>query len=170
MMKVHKSIVIEKAGVLEENVIVPDNGMIVELKGEANNLKYNILKKKASHSPVMVDGYSISDLQQAVIGDRKLLAQDGFINVIVLINVSKRKIQKSPDILSRGFVYLRESKQLLGEIRSLVTRLTEEEILRAAGGKIEVDNLKVEIHKRLDNLLLRRTNKNPIIMPVVLVV
>ncbi len=170
MIKVHKKIVVEKAGIPEENVVILENGSILELQGESNTLKYEILKRKASCSPVMVDGYSISDLQHAVIGDRKLLSKDGFINIIVLIDASKRKIQKSPDILSRGFIYLRESKHLLGEIRGLITRLTEEEILRAAGGKIEVDNLKVEIHKRLDNLILRRTNKNPIIMPVVLVI
>lgn len=170
MLKTHKQIAIEKAGIEEKNVIVPDNGTIVELRGSGENLNYQVLEKKASCSPVMVDGYSIANVQPAVINDRKLLAKDGFINVIVLINVRQRKIQKSPDILSRGFVYLRESKKLLDEIRSTATRLTEEEILRSVGGRIEIDNLRLELYKRLSGLVLRYTNKQPIVMPVVLVV
>ena len=170
MLKNHKKIAMEKGNIPEENVIVPDNGTIIELDGPQNNVTYSILKKKASHEPFVVDGYSISGLQPAVMSDRKLLAKDGFINIIVLINVRQKKVQKSPDILSRGFVYLRDSKKLLNEIRSLVTRLTEEAILKSSGNRINVDNLRVDIYKRVNNLILQRTNKEPIIMPVVLVV
>lgn len=167
MLKQHKKIAIEKGGIEKDNIIVPDNGNIIEISGP-NDVK--VLKEKILSNPILVDGFSISDMKSAVLSDRKVLASDGFINVIVLINISKRKLQKSPDILSRGFIYLRDSQELVSETRFMIKKIAEEEIKKSDGGKIDVDRLKAEIYSKLENFLLRKTNKRPIIMPVVLVV
>jgi ribonuclease J len=167
MLKEHKKIAIEIGEIERDKVIVPDNGSIIEISGPDD---VKLLKTKVPAFPILVDGFSVSDMKAAVLADRKVLAKEGFINVIVLINISKRKLQKSPDILSRGFVYLRESQALITEARMLVTDLAEKEIKRTEGGKINVDRLKEQIYEKLEITLLRKTNKRPIIMPVVLVV
>ncbi len=167
MLKTHKKIAIELGEVDKNNVIVPNNGSIIEISGP-NDVK--LLKETVPGTPILVDGFSISDMKAAVLADRKILSKEGFVNVIVLINISKRKLQKSPDILSRGFVYLRESQGLVSEARALVTMLAEEEIKRTEGGKINVDRLKEKIYSKLEIMLMKKTNKRPIIMPVVLVV
>ena len=138
---------------------------LIEIKSKDD---VKLLREKAPASPIMVDGTSIIQLQKAVLDDRKSLSTDGFVNIIVLINMTKRKIQKSPDILSRGFIYLRDSQDILNKTRQIVTDLTEEEI--QTGGQIDVDKLKENISKKVDRYLTRETGKNPIIIPVVLVV
>ncbi len=169
MLKEHKRIAIELGEVPADRVIVPDNGSIIEISGKD---EAKLLKEKVPAYPIMVDGFSVSDMKAAVLADRKVLAKEGFINIIVLINISKRKLQKSPDVLSRGFVYLRESTALISSIRLLVTKLAEDEIKNSAkyGGKINIDKLKEQIYERLEILILKKTNKRPVIMPVVLVV
>jgi ribonuclease J len=167
MLKQHKKLAVTKGKIPSENVIVPDNGNIIEISGP-NDVK--VLKAKMPSNPILVDGFSVSDMKAAVISDRKVLASDGFINVIVLINIAKRKLQKSPDILSRGFIYLRDSQELVSETRLMINKIAEQEIERSNGGKIDVDRLKGEIYGKLEIFLMRKTNKRPIIMPVVLVV
>lgn len=167
MLKTHKKIAIEIGEIDKNNVIVPNNGSIIEISGP-NDVK--LLTETIPGNPILVDGFSISDMKAAVLADRKILSKEGFVNVIVLINISKRKLQKSPDILSRGFVYLRDSQTLVSEARALVTKLSEEEIKKTEGGKINVDRLKEQIYSKLEIMLMRKTNKRPIIMPVVLVV
>ena len=79
-------------------------------------------------------------------------------------------MKKSPDIISRGFVYLRESQDLLSHARNTIKRVVDRELKKKNGNRVEVESMKKEIHKHLERLLLRKTNKRPIIIPVVLVV
>ena len=167
MLAKHKEIAIQKGGVDEDRALILENGSILEINGDDD---VKILPVKAPSDPILVDGNSIMYMQKAVIDDRKSLASAGFVNIVVLINISKRKIQKSPDILSRGFVYLRNNQELLNKLREMVTELTEEEIKRSNGGKIDADKLKEKIGKKVERFLIRETDKSPIIIPVVLVV
>ncbi len=167
MLKKHKEIAIQKGGVDENNVLVLDNGSIVEINS-ADDVK--ILPVKTLSDPILVDGNSIMYMQKAVMDDRKALASDGFMNIIVLINISKKKIQKSPDILSRGFLYLKQNQEILNAIRKIASEITEEEINSSNGGKIDVDKLKYKIGKKVERYIVKETGKSPIIIPVVLVV
>jgi len=166
MLKTHKRLALE-TGMDDEHVIVPDNGSIIEI---TDRNTATLLPMKAPSSPIMVDGFSISDMQHTVIADRQLLSSDGIFVTVVSINVSKKAMQKSPDIISRGFVYLRESQDLLSQARGIIKRVTEEEIKKSTGNRIDVETLKKQIHKHLERFLLRKTNKQPIIIPVILVV
>jgi len=109
--------------------------------------KLTIHKEKAPSGLVLVDGFSIGDSQEVVIRDRKSLAQEGMFVIIVMVNMKTGKLKKSPDIISRGFVYLRESQELLGQTRLLV---------------------KKELAEKVGSFLLQKTNKTPIIIPVIL--
>ncbi len=166
MLKEHKRLAIE-AGISKENIFVPDNGSVIDIKDKKEAA---VLKEKIPSSPLMVDGFSVSEMQKAVISDRKILSKDGFINVVILINVSKKTLQKSPDVLSRGFVYLRESQNLLGQTRSLVSKIVEKKLLETKTARIDVDEIKYEIGKTLERFFLKKTNKKPLVMPLVLVI
>ncbi|PID83462.1 hypothetical protein CSB11_01585 [Candidatus Campbellbacteria bacterium] len=164
MLKEHRNLVVNYANIPESNTIVPDNGNIIEISGPE---KVKVLKQKIPSEPILVDGFTITESQKAVIADRSLLAKEGFVNIVVLINMAKKRIQKSPDILSRGFVYLRDSQELLSETRIIVSKLVADEIHSAEGGKIDVDKLKEEIRSKVELLLLKKTNKTPIIMTAI---
>ncbi|MCD5396782.1 MAG: hypothetical protein LRZ98_01395 [Candidatus Pacebacteria bacterium] len=167
MLKEHRKIAIDNGNMNPEQIIVPDNGSVIEI---TSSEKAKILPIKIPAYSLYVDGYSVSNMKKAVISDRKLLAKDGFLNIIVLINIKKKRLQKSPDILSRGFVYLKESQGLLTETRNIINRLSETEIKLTDGGKINVERLKEKIHQKLEAFFIQKTNKKPIIIPVVLVV
>jgi ribonuclease J len=153
-------------GTPKENVIVPDNGSIIEIRDEGKTIIK--LKEKASSGLVLVDGFSVGDVQDVVIRDRQALAQDGIFIVFGIINAATGKLKKSPDIISRGFVYLRESQELLHEVRHLI----KETIERSTRGMnpINVDFVKENITDTVTKFLVQKTAKRPMVIPVILTI
>ena len=151
-------------GTAEENVIVPDNGSIIEIadKGKA----FRRLEVKAPNEIVTVDGFEVSDIQDVVIRDRQLLSEAGIFVIVASINTRTGRLKKSPDIISRGFVYLRESQDLLQESRNLIKRIIERNIR----GKKQVDFefLKKKVSDDLTKFLFQKTAKQPLVIPVIL--
>jgi ribonuclease J len=166
MLKQHRKLALE-VGVEDENIVVPDDGSIIEIKSQDDIQKLDV---KVPSQPLMVDGFTVSAINNTIMSDRQALAKDGIFVVVVSINVQKKVMQKSPDIISRGFVYLRESQELLSRARGMIRKITEDEIRRSQGGKIDVDKLKKDINRQVERYLVRETNKNPVVIPVVLVV
>jgi ribonuclease J len=162
MLRCHAQAQID-AGFPKENVCIPDNGTIVDFI-EGKEMK--ILKEKAPSSLTMVDGLSIGDVQEVVIRDRRTLAQDGMFVVIATVNARTGELRKSPDIISRGFVYLRESQELLGEARVIVKKAINDATKNA--NPIDFEYVKKNISDSVSRFLLQRTNKRPIVIPVVL--
>jgi ribonuclease J len=151
------------AGVKEENVIIPDNGMVIEIeRGE----KITALKEKVVNGLVLVDGFSIGDMQEVVMRDRQALAQDGMFIIVAVIDTDTGKLKKSPDILSRGFVYLRESQDLLRQSRFLIKKTIEDSTVGM--NPINFDYLKTIVTDTLGRFLFQQTAKRPIILPVIL--
>jgi ribonuclease J len=150
-------------GTPRENIIVPDNGSIIEIRdGE----KVQVLKEKAPSGLVMVDGFSIGDVQEVVIRDRQMLAQDGMFVIIASINTTTCKLKKSPDIISRGFVYLRESQELLTETRHIIKKTIEQS---ASGMKpIDFDYVKSAVTDAISKYLFQKTAKKPMVIPVII--
>jgi ribonuclease J len=150
-------------GTPRENIVIPDNGSIVEIV--ENGAKIKVLKEKAPSGIVMVDGFSIGDVQEVVIRDRQMLAQDGMFVIIASIDVTTGKLRKSPDIISRGFVYLRDSQDLLKHTRFLIKKTIEE---GAHGNPINFDVLKDQIADNVSRYLFQQTAKKPMVIPVVI--
>ena len=151
------------AGFPKENIIIPDNGTIVDfIEGK----EMRILKEKAPSSLMMVDGLSVGDVQEVVIRDRKTLAQDGMFVIIATVNARTGELRKSPDIISRGFVYLRESQELLGEARVIVKKAIVDATKNS--NPINFEYVKQNISESVGRFLLAKTNKRPIVIPVVL--
>ena len=116
MLRVHADIE-RSLGMPEENIIIPDNGMIIEIQN--NGEKIISLKEYAPNEMLIVDGMNVGKIQDVVMRDRQTLAEDGMFVIIGVIDNHTKKIKKSPDLISRGFVYLKESQELLYQTRSL---------------------------------------------------
>lgn len=153
-------------GVPKENIVVPDDCSILEI--QENGTKFVKLGVKAPDNVVMVDGFTVGDIQDVVLRDRQILAEDGIFVVVAMMNPMTGRLIKSPDIISRGSVYLRESQELLREIRTLVRTTIE----RAAYNMRppNIDFIKDLTADTLGKFIFQETAKRPIIIPVVLLV
>jgi ribonuclease J len=163
MLSVHADIA-RAAGTAEENVIIPDNGSIVEIYDEGT--KVRVLKEKAPSSIVMVDGFSVGDMQEVVIRDRQMLAQDGMFVIVATVDANTGALRKSPDIISRGFVYLKESQDLLHESRRIIKKSLEDG--SRGQNPINFEYIKNQIGENLSKFLYQKTAKRPLIIPVLL--
>src|SRR3990167_5644208 len=119
----HKELALE-LGINEENVVVPDNGSVIEISPDGE--KISVRKEKAPSGLVLVDGASVGDAQDVVIRDRVMLAQDGMFVIIALVEERTGKLKKSPDLISRGFVYLKENQELLRQVRIMIRKSIED--------------------------------------------
>ena len=163
MLRVHTDIA-KKAGILEQNIIIPDNSMIIDI--ENNGGRMVARKEMAPKGLVMVDGFTVGDMQEVVIRDRQMLAQDGIFMVVVTIDVNSGKLRKSPDLISRGFVYIRESQEMFKDVREVVRKTVEKTIVGMH--PINFDYLKNIVTDEVSRYLFQKTNKRPIVIPVIL--
>ena len=152
----------EKAGIPKKNIVVAENGQIINL----NQKRIYVEKTRLSSNYVMVDGLGIGDVGEVVLRDRHILAQDGMFVIIAIVNRQTGKIKGSPDIISRGFVYLRESKGLLKDTRKKVIEIVN----RAAGsgGAVNWTYIKDELRNKIGQFLFSKTQRRPIILPVII--
>ena len=151
-------------GMPEDTIIVPDNGMVIEIQD--NGQKIVALKETASSKMIMVDGLGANNVEEVVVRDRQLLAQDGMFVIIALVDVKTGKVRKSPDIISRGFIYLKESQELLRQVRILVKRQIEEST--AQMHPINFDYVKNAVREEVARYLFQKTHNRPIILPVLI--
>lgn len=163
MLRVHADLA-HSLGMPRENIIIPDNGSIIEIQDSGK--KITRLKESAPSGIRIVDGFSIGDIQEVVIRDRKMLAQDGMFVIIATINLKTGKLRKSPDIISRGFIYLRESQELLQETRLLIKKNVEDST--HGMNPINFDYVKNNLTEAVTKYLFQKTNKHPIVIPVLL--
>ncbi len=162
-LQLHKLLAIE-AGIAEDNIIVPDNGSIIEISADGE--KISMRKEKAPSAPMMVDGMSVGDSQDVVIRDRQMLAQDGMFVIIAVVDANTGKLKKSPDLISRGFVYLKENQELLRACRIIIKKSIEDATAR--GPVSDFDNIKNNLGEQVSKFLFQKTAKRPLIIPVIL--
>lgn len=163
MLRMHADIE-RHLGMMEENIIIPDNGMIIEIQNQGD--KIVALKEKAPCELIVVDGTSVGKIQDVVMRDRQTLAEDGMFVVIGVIDSHTHTLKKSPDLISRGFVYLKESQELLYQTRLLTKKVIEDSL--AKGGFVNLDQMKQDISEATTKFLLQKTAKRPVIIPVII--
>ncbi len=154
---------VEQSGFPRENIILADNGTVIDIE---DGVKLNVHKQKVPSSPMVVDGFTIGDIQEVVIRDRQSLAKDGMFVIIASVNLKTGKLRKSPDIISRGFVYLRESQNLLNEGRILIKKTIEDSTRNM--NPIDLDYVKNNLTDVMAGFLFQRTNKAPMVIPVLI--
>lgn len=163
MLVKHKEIAMS-VGMSEENIVVPDNGSIIEITD--NGEKIGVRKEKAPSAPMMVDGFSVGDEQDVVIRDRVMLAQDGMFVLIATIDANTGKLRKSPDIISRGFIYLKENQELLHQVRLIIKKTIEDGTVGM--NPVNFDTVKTTLGDNISKFLFQKTAKRPLVIPVLL--
>ncbi|PIX02939.1 ribonuclease J [bacterium (Candidatus Gribaldobacteria) CG_4_8_14_3_um_filter_42_11] len=150
-----------EAGVNKDKIFVLDNGSIIEFGNKTAKLS----NKKAETGYVFVDGLGVGDVGEVVLRDRQNLSQDGMFVIVVVIDRQTGKAKGSPDIISRGFVYLRESKDLLRETRKKVI-----DIVNQSTGVNTINGtfVKDEIRNKIGDFLFFKTERRPMVLPVVI--
>lgn len=151
-----------KEGFPKENIFVPDNGSILEFP-TGNRPK--ILAKKVPSDYVFVDGLGVGDISHVVLRDRQMMAGDGMLVVIATVSKKTGKLLHSPDIISRGFIYMKENKKIIEDTRNKVKK-----ILNDTDPKIEAfpDYLKNKIRNDVGQFLFSKTERRPMILPVII--
>ncbi|MBM3272242.1 ribonuclease J [Candidatus Kaiserbacteria bacterium] len=161
MLRVHADIA-ESVGMPPENVVVPDNSAIIEIKdGETISVR----PEKAPHELRVVEGNIVSELSDVLMRDRKALGQEGFCVVVATVDRRTGKLHKSPDIISRGFVYLRDNKDLMDQTRLIIRKSVETSMANARGS--DLDDARDDLAEAVSRFLLARTLKRPIVIPVI---
>lgn len=164
-LMMHRDMVMS-LGVPKDRVIIPpSNGTIIEFR--ENGTKMVMLPVTAPHQTIAVEGGRIGELQQVVMRDRKLLLESGVMNIFAIIDERTGKLKKSPDIFSRGFVYIRENQELFHKIRGLVKKVIEE---RTVDPKYSIDELREELIEKIERFLLQKIGKKPIVMAAIVTI
>lgn len=148
-------------GFPDKDIIVPDNGSILELT--RNSLK--ALDKKAVTDYVFVDGLGVSDTQHIVLRDRQVLAADGMIVIIATVDSKTGKLIQNPDIISRGFIFLKDNKELIEDIRHKVKNMVIESNPLTW---IDSNQIKNDIRDKIGQFIYTKTEKRPMVLPVVI--
>lgn len=161
-LMMHRDLV-EGLGVRRDQVIIPEgNGAIIEFR--KNGTEMVVLKERAPHETIAVEGTRIGELQEVVMRDRKLLLESGVFNVFVVIDEKTGKLRKSPDIFSRGFVYIRENQELFHRVRGLVKKVIED---RTVDPHYSIDSLREELIEKIERFLLQKIGKKPLVMAAI---
>lgn len=161
-LRVHAEIAAETMP--KSHIVVPDNGSVIEITDGGE--KIQMLPKKVAAEPIMVDAIGNGDINEIVVRDRKLLAQEGMFVIIATVEIGTGKVKQSPDIISRGFIYLKESQELLRTIRALVRKTIEKSVSEMH--PINFDYVKNNVRERVSKALFQETGKRPIVIPVLL--
>ncbi len=161
MLKLHGEIA-ESVGIAKKNTLIGGNGKVILLN--QNSIK--LTKEEVPNNYVMVDGLGVGDVGQVVIRDRQAMAEDGMFVVITVVDSKTGRVRGEPDIISRGFVYLRESKELLDQTRKKVKEIVSQST--SPGQKTNWTYVKDNIRDKIGQFLYTKTQRRPMVLPVVI--
>ncbi|MEK9152282.1 MAG: ribonuclease J, partial [Patescibacteria group bacterium] len=151
----------EIVGIPRSNIFVAENGQIMEFANEGAKLT----KDKVITDYVMVDGLGVGDVSQVVLRDRIMLAEDGIFVIIATVEKKTGQLVGSPDIISRGFVYMRENKELIERARAQVKKVLKDTDSRSPAFD---DHLKNKLRNDIGQFLFTATKRRPMILPVII--
>jgi len=159
MLKQHAELA-QKLGMSEENIVIAENGDVIEVTRKSINKMGTV-----TSGQVFVDGLGVGDVGNIVLRDRKHLSQDGIITVVATIAKDSGGVIAGPDIISRGFVYVRESEDLIEEARDVV-----KEALDSCQKKGITDwaSIKSTIRDSLRMFIYEKTKRKPMILPIIM--
>ena len=147
-------------GIPKENILIADNGRAAEIRTQALRCTSTVPAGR-----VFVDGYGVGDVGSVVLRDRKHLAQDGLVIVAVCIDRESGMIVSGPDVVTRGFVYVKESEELINAAREVAVEAIE---AQTDGGYFDWNSIKASIRDEISHLMYERTKRSPMILPVIM--
>jgi ribonuclease J len=147
-------------GMSPANILIPDVGRIIEL--DRDSMKFN---GTVPNGKILVDGSGVGDVGNIVLRDRRHLAEDGLIVVVAAIDIEDGLLISGPDIVSRGFVYVRESEELMEQ-----TRITARDAINWCfdHGTNEWNAIKTKVRDDLGKFLYQKTKRKPMILPIIM--
>ena len=149
----------ESLGVSKQNILIGENGDIFEFTNKSAKIN-----GKVQAGPVFVDGLGVGDVGNIVIRDRQQLAQDGVVIVVIALEKGSNQVLSGPDIVSRGFVYVRDSEALLTEARERIESVLDR---CEAGNVTEWNAIKTQIRDTLGKYFYDKTKRRPMILPII---
>jgi ribonuclease J len=153
--------VAESVSIPPERIFVADNGQVMVFK----NGEGVLTKEKLPTDYVFVDGLGVSDETNVVVRDRQVLAEDGMVVIIATVDSKSGKLIQNPDIISRGFVFLKSHKELIEDLRNRVRKMVVESDPLSWPDTNEIRN---KIRDYVGQFLFTKTEKRPMILPVVI--
>ncbi len=150
----------EFMGIPSNHIFVGEVGRVLEIDRRSARFNGTVTSGK-----VLVDGSGVGDIGSVVLRDRKHLSQDGLIVVVVTVNMEESLILSGPDIVSRGFVYVRESEELMEEARKVALRVLERAMKRKVRDYMQI---KSAIRDDLSKFIFAKTKRDPMILPVIM--
>ncbi len=147
-------------GIPENNIILGDNGFVIE----TDNVDIKVTGTVPA-GRVFVDGLGVGDVGSVVLRDRKHLAEDGLIVAVATIDRDTGMILSGPDVVSRGFVYVRESEELLGEAKKLLSQTLQDCLDRNIK---DWNSIKTKMKDNLSNYIFEKTKRTPMILPIIM--
>lgn len=147
-------------GIPKENILIADNGRVAEISKKVLRCTSTVPAGR-----VFVDGYGVGDVGSVVLRDRKHLAQDGLVIVAVCIDRESGMIVSGPDVVTRGFVYVKESEELINAAREVAVEAIE---AQTDGGYFDWNSIKASLRDEISHLMYERTKRSPMILPVIM--
>lgn len=161
-MLVGHSKLAQSIGIPESNCFVLENGSVLEFNGNGEG---KVLPTKVDSGYVFVDGLGVGDVGEVVIRDRQLMAQDGMFVIISTVVRSTGKLTAPPEILSRGFVYMKNNDELIREVKHEIRKMIES---KGGTGEANYTDLRQEIRDTIGEYLFQKTQRRPMILPVII--
>ena len=147
-------------GISEKNILIKDIGNVVEIGPRGV-----IAKENVPVGCVFVDGLGVGDVGSVVLRDRKILSQFGVIIITFVVDQFSKQVVSGPNLITRGFVYVKESEQLLFDIKNLVRKIFDKHFAKNIA---DFSAFKSKIRDELSNFIFKKTRRNPMILPIVM--
>jgi ribonuclease J len=161
MLKKHAQLGVD-CGLKPENTFIMENGDVLALT--ANSAR---IAGKVQTSDVYVDGAAIGEIGSQVIKDRRELSEDGLLSVVMTINQERKEVICTPSVISKGFIYFKDNEQMIKTLQSMALDVTDRYL--NTGKKINISGMKNDLIKTLGKYIHDKTNRDPMIMPVIMV-
>jgi len=147
-------------GLDKKNILIADNGNVVEVNESSIKMAANIPAGR-----ILVDGYGVGDVGSVVMRDRRHLALDGLIIVSAALNIVNHSVVSNPEIVSRGFVYVKESEQLIEDAKKIALSTINDCFNK---NMTDAGIIKAKLRDDLSRLMYERTKRSPMILPVII--
>ena len=149
----------ERMGMDRRNIVIPEIGQVIEMTHDTL-----ALGEQVPTGAILVDGLGVGDVGNVVLRDRKHLSEDGLIIVVMAIDRDECKLMSGPDIISRGFIYVRENEDIIESTREVVRQILEHSDLSGDNWPDLKNTIKDEVHR----YIFERIKRNPMILPIIL--
>jgi len=160
MLKLHGELA-ESLGIPKQNVVVATNGQVIELTKN----KITATEKFVPTNYIMVDGLGVGDIKEVVLRARQTLSKDGIFIIIALVDRKTGLLHNDPEIISQGFVYMKESKELINQVRKLVREVVSRS---TSGNTFNESYIRNNLREQIGLFLFKKTQRRPMVLPVVI--